>query len=330
VLRLEDIKLASKPLLKNGSASLWDIGDGVVCFEFISQSNALDEQIMVLLGKTIKLIKDKYKALVVYNEGSNFSVGANLGLALFAANIAAWGEIEKLVATGQQTYGQLKYAPFPVVSAPAGMALGGGCEILLHSDAVQAHAESYIGLVEAGVGLVPAWGGCKEMLARWQSSPKLPRGPMPAAAKVFETISTATVAKSAEEARDLLFLRESDGITMNRDRLLADAKAKALSLIEGYEAPKPVTVTLPGPAGGVAMRMAAEGFARRGIATKHDLVVAGELASVLSGGEADILDALDEDAILELERDSFMRLVRTEATLDRFESVIETGRPVRN
>ncbi|MET0368855.1 MAG: 3-hydroxyacyl-CoA dehydrogenase NAD-binding domain-containing protein [Methylobacterium sp.] len=330
VLRLEDIKLAAKPLLKNGSAALWDIGDGVVCFEFTSQANALDEQIMVLLGKTIKLVKSQYKALVVYNEGSNFSVGANLGLALFAANIAAWGEIEKLVSVGQQTYGQLKYAPFPVVSAPAGMALGGGCEILLHSDAVQAHAETYIGLVEAGVGLVPAWGGCKEMLARWQAAPKMPRGPMPAAAKVFETVSTATVAKSAEEARDLLFLRESDGITMNRDRLLADAKAKALSLVEGYAPPKPVSLTLPGPAGALAMRMAAEGFARRGIATQHDLVVAGELATVLSGGEADTLDTLDEDAILELERDSFMRLVRTEATLDRFESVIETGRPVRN
>ncbi|QGY06244.1 3-hydroxyacyl-CoA dehydrogenase [Methylobacterium mesophilicum SR1.6/6] len=330
VLRLEDIKLAGKPLLRNGSAALWDIGDGVVCFEFTSQSNALDEQILVLLGKSIKLVRDKHKALVVYNEATNFSVGANLGLALFAANIAAWGEIEKLVSLGQQTYAQLKYAPFPVVSAPAGMALGGGCEILLHSDAVQAHAESYIGLVEAGVGLVPAWGGCKEMLARWQSAPKLPNGPMPATAKVFETVSTATVAKSAEEARDLLFLRPTDGITMNRDRLLADAKAKALSLVEGYAPPKPVTLTLPGPSGALALRMAAEGFARRGIATKHDLVVAAELAAVLSGGEADSLDPVDEAAILELERESFMRLVRTEATLDRFESVIETGRPVRN
>ncbi|GJD35422.1 3-hydroxyacyl-CoA dehydrogenase/enoyl-CoA hydratase family protein [Methylobacterium aerolatum] len=330
VLRLEDVKLASQPLLKNGSAALWDIGDGVVCFEFTSQANALDEQIMVLLAKTIKLVKAQYKALVVYNEGSNFSVGANLGLALFAANIAAWGEIEKLVSLGQQTYGQLKYAPFPVVSAPSGMALGGGCEILLHSDAVQAHAESYIGLVEAGVGLVPAWGGCKEMLARWQANPTLPKGPMPATAKVFETVSTATVAKSAEEARDLLFLRPADGITMNRDRLLADAKAKALSLVEGYAAPKPATLTLPGPSGALALRMAAEGFANRGIATKHDLVVAGELATVLSGGEADGLDTLDEAAILDLEREGFMRLVRTEATLDRFESVIETGKPVRN
>lgn len=330
VLRLEDIKLSAKPLLKNGSAALWDIGDGAVCFEFTSQSNAMDEQIMILLGKTIKLVKDKYRALVIYNEGSNFSVGANLGLALFAANIGAWGEIEKLVSLGQQTYAQLKYAPFPVVSAPSGMALGGGCEILLHGDAVQAHAESYIGLVEAGVGLVPAWGGCKELLARWQANPKLPKGPMPAAAKVFETVSTATVAKSAEEARDLLFLRPEDGITMNRDRLLADAKARALSMVEGYAPRKPVTLTLPGPAGALAMRMAAEGFARRSIATKHDLVVAGELATVLSGGEADLLDLLDEDAILELERDSFMRLVRTEATLDRFESLLETGRPVRN
>ncbi|MGH1574224.1 enoyl-CoA hydratase/isomerase family protein [Methylobacterium sp. P31] len=216
------------------------------------------------------------------------------------------------------------------MSAPSGMALGGGCEILLHSDAVQAHAESYIGLVECGVGLVPAWGGCKEMLGRWQAAGNVPKGPMPATAKVFETVSTATVAKSAEEARDLLFLRPDDGITMNRDRLLADAKAKALSLVDGYAPPKPVSLALPGPAGGLALRMAVEGFARRGIATKHDLVVAGELASVLSGGEADILDTLDEDATLELERDSFMRLVRTEATLDRFESVLATGRPVRN
>jgi 3-hydroxyacyl-CoA dehydrogenase len=330
VIRLEDIKLGQQPLLKNASAALWDIGDGVVCFEFTSQSNALDEQVMVLLGKSIKLVRDRYRALVVYNEGANFSVGANLGLALFAANIAAWGEIEKLVTLGQQTYRQLKYAPFPVVSAPSGLALGGGCEILLHSDAVQAHAESYIGLVECGVGLVPAWGGCTEMLGRWQGAGTLPKGPMPATAKVFETISTATVAKSAEEARDLLFLRPDDGITMNRDRLLADAKARALSLVEGYRPPEPVSLTLPGPAGGLALRMAAEGFARRGIATEHDLVVAGELASVLSGGEADLLDTLDEAAILERERDSFMRLVRTEATLDRFESVLETGRPVRN
>ena len=167
VLMLEDVKRVSQPVLSNGSAAVWDIGDGVLCFEFTSKSNSLDDQIIGLLGKTIALVQQKYKALVIYNEGRNFSVGANLGLAMFAANIAAWGEIEKLIAAGQQAYKALKYAPFPVVGAPAGMALGGGCEILLHSDAVQAHAESYIGLVECGVGLLPGWGGCKEMLARW-------------------------------------------------------------------------------------------------------------------------------------------------------------------
>ena len=125
----------------------------------------------------------------------------------------------------------MKYAPFPVVGAPAGMALGGGCEILLHCDAVQAHAETYMGLVEVGVGVVPGWGGCKELTTRWATNPKRPGGPMPGVAKVFETISTAQVATSAEEAREALFLRESDGITMNRDRLLADAKAKALALV---------------------------------------------------------------------------------------------------
>src|SRR6202022_127000 len=137
-------------------------GDGVLCFEFTSKSNSLDDAIIGLLGKTIPLVQEKYKALVIYNEGRNFSVGANLGLAIFAANIAAWSEIEKLIAAGQQTYKALKYAPFPVVSAPAGMALGGGCEILLHSAAVQAHAETYLGLVECGVGGVRGGGGCRE------------------------------------------------------------------------------------------------------------------------------------------------------------------------
>ncbi|WP_176084277.1 3-hydroxyacyl-CoA dehydrogenase/enoyl-CoA hydratase family protein [Martelella sp. HB161492] len=330
VIMLEDIKRVSQPLLKNASAALWDLGDGIVCFEFTSKANAMDAEIMALLDKTIGLVKKRFKALVIYNEGTHFSVGANLGLALFAANIAAWGEIDKLVSAGQSTYLKLKYAEFPVVAAPSGMALGGGCEILLHSDAIQAHAESYIGLVECGVGLVPAWGGCKEMLTRWQTSGKLPKGPMPAAAKVFEMISTATVSKSAEEARDMMILRQHDGVTMNRYRLLADAKKKALAMVDGYRPPLADEIILPGPAGKTAMVMAAEGFARRGIATPHDLTVAGELATVLSGGDTDIIDRIGEARILELEHESFMRLVRTIPTLQRFESVVETGRPLRN
>ncbi len=330
VLMLSDIKLTSKPLLKNGSAALWDIGDGVVCFEFTSKMNALDPDILDLLGKSIALVAKNYKAMVVYNEGSNFSVGANLGLALFAANIAAWPEIEKLIAGGQATYRALKYAPFPVVAAPAGMALGGGCEILLHSDAVQAHAETYAGLVEVGVGLIPGWGGCKEMLARWAANGRSPKGPMPAVAKVFEMVSTATVAKSAAEAKEVLFLRPTDGITMNRYRLLADAKARALALVPDYQPPEPPVFVLPGPSGKTALDMAVAGFHRLGKATPHDVVVAGALAEILSGGDADLTEVLDESAVLELERTRFMRLVKTPGTLARIEHMLETGKPLRN
>jgi 3-hydroxyacyl-CoA dehydrogenase len=327
---LEDIKRVSKPVLKNASAAVWDIGDGVLCFEFTGKSNSLDDQVISLLGKTIPVVQAKYKALVIYNEGRNFSVGANLGLAIFAANIAAWSEIEKLIVAGQQTYKALKYAPFPVVSAPAGMALGGGCEILLHSDAIQAHAESYIGLVECGVGVVPGWGGCKEMLSRWSMSGLLPRGPMPAPSKVFETVSTATVSKSAAQAKELLFLWPADGITMNRYRLLADAKARALALAEHYEPPKPVELKLPGAAGKLAFTMAVESFHKRGIATDHDMVVADELAGVLSGGPADLVDLVTEDQLLELERAAFMRLMKTSGTLARIEHLLVTGKPLRN
>jgi len=330
VLMLEDIKLATKPVLKNGSAAVWDIGDGVLCFEFTSKSNSLDDQILALLQKTIGLVREKYRALVIYNEGSNFSVGANVGLALFAANIAAWANVEAMVATGQEMMQKLKYAPFPVVAAPSGMALGGGCEFLLHSDAVQAHSETYAGLVECGIGLLPGWGGCKEMLGRWATDPAMPRGPMPAPSKVFEMISTAKVGRSAADARDMKVLRDGDGVTMNRYRLLADAKAKALSLVEGYTPQTPREIVLPGPSGKVAMDQAVAGFAKLGVATKHDIVVGGELATVLSGGGTDIIDTVKESRILDLERESFLRLLKTPATLARIEHMLETGKPLRN
>ena len=330
VLLLEDIKRTAKPVLKNASAALWDIADGVACFEFTSKSNALDEQTIELLGRSIEVVGERFEALVIYNDASDFSLGANLGLALFAANIAAWGEIDKSIAAGQKAYKALKYAPFPVVAAPAGMTLGGGCEIVLHADAVQAHAETYLGLVECGVGLVPGWGGCGEMLARWQADPKLPRGPMPAAAKVFEAISTADVSKSAYQAMAKKFLQPSDGISMNRDRLLADAKRLALSKVDGYAPPQPPTFVLPGRSGQAGLKAAAEGFQRRGLATDHDLVVADALAEVLCGGDADIIDTLSEQQILDLERRAFMRLARTAPTLARIEHTLETGRPLRN
>ena len=249
---------------------------------------------------------------------------------MFAVNIAAWGEVDKLVVAGQQAYKALKYAPFPVVAAPAGMALGGGCEILLHADAIQAHAESYIGLVETGVGLVPGWGGNGELIDRLAKSPKMPKGPMPAAMKAFETISTAQVSRSAALAKDLGYLRKDDGITMNRDRLLADAKQKALSLVEGYQPPEKPVFRLPGAAGRVAFNGAVADFAKKGVATPYDVVVAGRLANIVTGGEADIIDEVSEDQLLKLERAAFMESVKDARTQARVEHMLETGKPLRN
>jgi 3-hydroxyacyl-CoA dehydrogenase len=330
VLLLSDIKLGSEPVDKNGSASLWDIGDGVLCLEFRSKMNALDPDVMAMIKKATEIVPGRFKALVIHNEASNFSVGANLGLALYAANMAAWGEIENMVRLGQEAYRALKYAPFPVVGAPSGMALGGGCEVLLHCDAVEAHAETYMGLVEVGVGLIPGWGGCKEMLARASADPKRPGGPMPPVIKAFETISMATVAKSAVEAKDHLYLRPGDGVVMNRDRVLAAAKSRALSLAEKYAPPDVGELSLPGPTAEAAMNMAVEGFRKLGKATPHDEVVAGALAEVLSGGDTDFTESLSEDAILELERSAFMSLVRHPGTLARMEHMLETGKPLRN
>lgn len=329
-LLLSDIKITSQPLLKNSSAALWDIGDGVVCLEFTSKMNSIDLDILNMVNKAIEIIQKDYKALVIYNEGQNFSVGANIGLALFAANCALWPLIQQLVEGGQQAYKALKYAPFPVVGAPSGMALGGGCEVLLHCDAVQAHAETYMGLVEVGVGLIPAWGGCKEMVGRWLNYHKRPGGAMVALAKVFELIGTAVVAKSAFEAKDLLFLKEKDDITMNRDRLLEDAKRKALELVEDYRVPQEHTYSLPGSVARVALSMAVKGLVKVGKATVYDEEVSKHLATILSGGEVDITEVQGEEGILKLERDAFMTLIKNPKTLARMEHMLATGKPLRN
>ena len=330
VLLLADVKRRSTPVASNRSASLWDIGDGVACLEFHSKMNSLNPFSLSMLNKSIDIVRRDFKALVVYNEGSNFSAGANIGLLLIPAFLHAWFLVEPLIAMGQKAYRRLKFAPFPVVSAPFGLALGGGCEILLHSDAVQAHAETYTGLVEAGVGIVPGWGGCKEMLLRWTANPNRKQGPMPAVIKVFETIVMATVAKSAAEARDHLFLGDNDRITMNRDRLLADAKARALELATDYLPPAPQNISLPGPTARVAMELAVAGFRKQGKATPHDVTVAQALAEVLSGGDTDIIETVDEDEMLALERRAFMKLVRTPETVARVKHMLKTGKPLRN
>lgn len=333
VLLLSDIKRAGKPLVKTASASVWDAGEGVLCLEFTSKMNAIDDQIFAAIHSACDLIEGSegvYKALVIYNEGSAFSAGANLGLALFAVNIALWPQIEELVAGGQEAYKRLKYAPFPVVAAPSGLALGGGCEILLASDHVQAHAETYCGLVEVGVGVIPGWGGCKELLQRYYKSGSA-RGPIPHVKQAFETIGTAKVAKSADDAKDIGYLKATDGITMNRDRLLYDARKKATELAANYTPPVPQTVPLPGPSGKYALDLAVADLRKSGKATPYDVVVCDALAIVLSGGpDADPVKPVEEDTILELEREQFMRLIRNEGTMARIEHMLDKGKPLRN
>lgn len=330
VLLLADVKRRSRPLAHNKSASLWDIGDGVLCLEFHSHMNALNPLTFRMVTNALRQTSDGFKALVIYNEGSNFSVGANIFVVKLAAMFRCWFVIDHLLRKGQIAYEKLKYAPFPVVGAPSGMALGGGLEILLHCDAVEAHAETYAGLVETGVGLVPGWGGCKEMLVRWATNPKRPGGPMPPVIKVFETLGMASVAKSAQEARDFLFLRPDDGITMNRSRLLAAAKDKALAMAQDYRPPERPEITLPGPTALAAMTLAVDDLRRSGKATVHDAVVGKVLAGVVSGGDTDITEPISEAAILKLERNAFMTLVKQPATIARVTHTLKTGKPLRN
>lgn len=330
VLLLDDVKRQGTRLAGNKQASLWDIGEGVACLEFHSKMNVLDNSIMEVLQQSIGIVAERFRALVIGNDAANFSAGANLGVFLSAGRDGDWNQIESMLESGQQAFKAMKYAPFPVVAAPAGLALGGGCEVLLHADAIVAHAETYAGLVETGVGVVPGWGGCGEMLARLASDPALPEGPVPVLSAVFALISRARTSKSAADARAMRILRQADRIVMNRDRLLFDARAMALALAENYVPPPRPEFRLAGAAGRAALDIAAADPARPGLATPHDVVVADALADVLTGGETDPADAVSEEQVLALERKAFMRLMRTAPTLARIEHMLATGKPLRN
>ena len=329
-LLLSDIKAKSAPLAQNPSASVWDLGDGVACLEFHSKMNSIDPDTLSMAAQALAIVAAGMKALVIHNEGDNFSVGANLGLVLAAANAGDWPVIEDLLKQGQAVMKAIKFAPFPVVAAPAGLALGGGCEFILHCAAVQAHAELYMGLVEVSVGIIPGWGGCKEMLIRKQPDVLEPKGPMPAVLGAFEQISLARTSRSAADAKDLRYLRCTDAITMNKDRLLADAKALALKLAENYKAPELAHLRLPGATGRAALEMAIQNYVEQGVALPHDVTVSQALAEVLSGNGADITEAVSEDQVMELEKQAFMKLVKMKPTLMRIEVMLATGKPLRN
>ncbi len=328
VLSLDDIKRASQPVLQNGSASLWDIGDGVACFEVTTHMNALDATVLSQLERSLECAERDFGALVVYNDGPHFSVGANL--AQLGGVIDDGQAVADIVSYGQHVMTAMRDAPVPVVAAPAGMALGGGCELALHANAIQAHAECYMGLVEVGVGLIPGWGGCKEILYRLASSKSMPQGPMPASLKAFELISMAKVSGSAAEAKEMCFLRPTDGITMNRSRLLADAKARALQLSQNYAPVDSPVFRLSGSSGEALMVSQAEVMSGMGLASPHDVKICSKLAFVLTGGGTDPIELREEQHLLDLEKRAFLSLLGEPKSRDRIAHMLETGKPLRN
>jgi len=329
ILLLRDIKDRSQPVLKNESASVWDLGDGVVCFEFTTKQNTLDLKIMELIHQSIDLVKSDFKAMVFHNESDNFSLGANLQVFTAAANgpDPEKGVLE-IIEKGQATYQVLKFAPFPKIGAPVGMTLGGGCELNMHCDAIVAHAELYMGLVEMGVGIIPSWGGCKELLLRADESSM--GGALIGFRHVFETIGTAKVSTSAFDAQRLMFLRKSDTIIMNKDRVLFAAKQRALEMVAGYKAPEERRIKLPGRAGLTVVKMALSGLKSSGKVTDYDAVIAEKLGYILTGGPTDILHKVSEPQILELERQANIDLSQNQGTKDRITHFVTTGKPLRN
>lgn len=346
-LTLEDIKLTgAKPVKKNVSASVWDLGDGVACMELTSKQNTWDPENLKMVGDLPAIVKEHgFKAVVIGGDADHFSFGANIGYFLLACNTASWWAISDMVKQGQEAYMGIKHAPFPVVGALSGMAFGGGCELNLHCDAVAADMESYIGLVEAGIGVIPGWGGCKELLVRHVAAaeamqkaifkgekPKhlVTNGPMGPISKVFEYISTAKVAGSAAEAQDMLILNDKSKIVANRRRVLAEAKKLALELAQNYTPPERRMLRLPGETGRIALDMAVENFFRNGKATAHDKVVSSHLAAVLTGGDTDITQEVSEQQILDLEHEHFMMLTKHPDTQARIAHMLNTSKPLRN
>ena len=331
VMLLSDIQKFSTPITKIKSASLWDIGDKVALFEINSKSNTIDMHIMDFLDQCIDIVSSSYSSLIIYNEGDLFSAGANLGEALFLGNIGMESEVSKnILSKGQEVYTKLKYSKFPVIAAPFNLALGGGCELILHSNFVQAHIESYIGLTEAALGILPAWGGCKELLSRFTNDQTIPKGPMVPIIKTFELIGMAKVSSSAHEAQKLGYLKKSDGITMNRNRLLYDAKSKAIELSKNFVPPKKNTYRLPGKTSILALKLAINNMLTNGQISAHDKKIGETIAFVLSGGDTDITKDLSEENILNLEKNAIYALMKEDLTLERLEHILETGKYLRN
>jgi 3-hydroxyacyl-CoA dehydrogenase len=331
---------------KNAGASLVDLGDGVACVEFHSKMNSLGGDILSLITQTLKPggPGDNFDAFVITNDAANFSVGANLMLLLMSIQEGEWAEVDLVIRQFQGMTQAIKFSPKPVVAAPFGLTLGGGCELSLHAAARQPHAELYMGLVEVGVGLLPGGGGCKEMLLRVVDSTAAlrPAGSknesretvelVEAMKKTFETIATAKVATSAVEARGFGFLAHSDGITMNRDRVLADAKARAQELLRGgYQAPVPrVDIPAPGENMLATLKMGVYLMRQGEFITEHEAKLGTKIAEVLCGGTLTPGTLVSEQYILDLEREAFKSLCGEKKTQERIQFTLKTGKTLRN
>ena len=330
---LKALKDRTPVVQSNAGASLIDLGDGVVCCEFHSKMNSIGGDIAAMIHAGVSRLNSEFGAMVIANQAPNFSVGANLMLLLISAQEGEWDDIHMAVRQFQRVNMAIKYAPGPVVSAPQGMALGGGCEISMHSARIQAAAESYIGLVETGVGLVPGGGGTKEMLIRANehSAGGESLDLFHALKPLFETIATARVSTSGEEARSLGFLRPSDLISMNRDRQVADAKQTALAMVRaGYHPPAPPEIRVLGEEFLAAAKLAIHMLVRGEFATEYDGVVGRKLANILSGGGLSAPQTVSEQYILDLEREAFVSLCGERKTQERVAHTLKTGKPLRN
>jgi len=333
-LKLE--KQAGRVIKKNSSASLIDLGDGVVCCEFHSKMNAIDDDITNMIGEGLDLVESSpdWAGMVVGNQGENFSVGANLAMIMMLAMGQQFDPIEQAVKNLQSTNQRMHYSSKPVVAAPFGMVLGGGVEVCLGASAIVAHAESYMGLVEIGAGLIPGGGGNVEMLKRYleniPADMKVDR--FAYVQRVFEQIGMAKVSLSAWEARDMKILRNSDVIVANRDELIGKAKNMVLGMYTaGYKpARKPDNLLLPGRPGVATFQVGLFNMAGGGFVTEYEKKIATKLAWVLCGGDIEPWSPVSEQYVLDLEREQFMSLVGEPKTIERMQSLLTSGKPLRN
>ncbi|MBX7100738.1 MAG: 3-hydroxyacyl-CoA dehydrogenase/enoyl-CoA hydratase family protein [Myxococcaceae bacterium] len=332
-LSVEILKRGNKQLKHNDSASLWDMGDGVLLLEFHSKMNSIDDQITELMEQSVDEAEKNFKGLVIGNDGGNFSAGANIGALLMAIKSDEFEVVRKMVGRFQQANQRMRYSSIPVVTAPFGLTLGGGAEVTMGGNAVQAAAELYMGLVEVGVGLIPGGGGNLQLMRNVYGphAGNKDFDPLPFLKKLFLTIGTAKVATSAEEAREACFLSAQDGISMSRDTQLADAKARCLGLANaGFLPPRPTTFLLPGKSGAATIDMMLYDMQLNHQISEHDRKIGRTLARVLTGGDVSTATQVTEQQLLDLELEAFLSLCGEEKTQDRIMFMLEKGKPLRN